>query len=326
MPRDPKRPRLGRGLSSLIRASTEPEPLGHYQPEASVAPADEPTQPTQAPPKEQAIATLPLDRIEPNPYQPRRAFDEDLLAQLADSLRAHGLLQPVLVAPVPDAAGAPRYRLIAGERRLRAAQRAGFPQVPCIVRSASRQETLELALVENLHRTDLNPIERASAYRDLMDRFGLTQEQLAQRVMQPRATVANYLRLLDLCDDAQACVVSGELSFGHAKVLAGLAGQPELQANLATRCVREGLSVRQLEQLVRAPQEGEAAAPTKQGRAPVSKPPYLADLEQQLAAALGAKVSIRTGRARHRGKIVIEYSGLEDFDRILAALGVSVDS
>ena len=324
MPRASQRPRLGRGLSSLIRNSAQTAALGHYEPE----PASDTPSPQPAPPPLQAARTvmLAVDQIQPNPYQPRRAFDENALAELAESLRGHGLLQPILVAPVADEAAGRRYQLIAGERRLRAAELAGVRELPCILRDVSQEQMLELAVVENLHRTDLNPIERASAYRDLIDRFGLTQQQVAERVRQARASVANHLRLLDLCQDAQAATVAGQLSFGHAKVLAGLAGQAELQAQLTRQCLARGLSVRQLEELTRAATKRARRLEAKEGQAPPGRPPYLADVESQLTQALGTKVSVRPARAKNAGKIIIEYYSLEDFDRVTERLGVTLDS
>lgn len=326
MPRDSKRPRLGRGLASLIRDSSQPDGLGDYQPTAAAPPAGDAT--PAAPPgqvlPDERLELVGLAHIRPNPYQPRRTSDEGSLRDLAESLRSHGVLQPVVVADLPEGEGPERYQLIAGERRLRAAQLAGLTEVPCIVRSASPQEMLEMALVENLHREDLNPIERAAGYRDLIDRFGLSQDAVAERVGQPRPSVANYLRVLDLPDSVQARIVAGQLSFGHAKVLAGLAGKAELQQELAKRCVREQLSVRQLERLVRA--EGPSGLRGKEGQTPESPPPYFADVERQLSEAVGTKVSIRRGRSRHAGRIVLEYYSLDDFDRIVAALGAKLES
>ena len=319
MPRDANRPRLGRGLASLIRDSSDTQHSGTYEP---VAPTPQP----QPPAPQQSIQILPLDQIGPNPHQPRRDFDESALAALADSLRDHGLLQPVLVAPVPENQQPPTHRLIAGERRLRAARLAGLNQIPCIVRTSSAQDSLALALIENLHRADLNPIERATGYRELIDRFRLTQQQVADSVGQPRPTVANYLRILDLPDSVQSCLLSGDITLGHAKVLAGLAGRPEQQELLARRCVRERLSVRQLEEILSQVQQEERPGGENQGQTPRVRPPHLVDLERQLTEAVGTRVTIRPGRAKHTGRIVIEYYGLDDFDRAVAALGATLES
>ena len=336
MPRSSQRPRLGRGLSSLIRSSTEIDALpapAEYVPQprpprpAQAAPADTAAEAAPAGDPTQAATTvvmLPVDSIAPNPYQPRRKFSDDTLDGLADSIRNHGLLQPVLVAKRGDGEGDTIYHLIAGERRLRAAQRAGIAQMPCIVRPADRQQMLELAVVENIHRADLNPIERAEAYRSLIDRFGLTQQQVAERIGQPRASIANTLRMLDLCDSVQQRLIDGALSFGHAKVLAGLAGLPELQASLAGRAVAEGLSVRELEELVKAASQRAAPAETTPKRP--GKSAYIEDLERQLTEAVGTRVAIRPGRGKHSGRMIIDYYTLDDFDRITARLGVQIDS
>jgi len=327
----PQRPRLGRGLSSLIRSSTqtdadrdqyqpEPRPTGDPSP-AAAPPADADRQPA---PTGSSVVMLPVDSIVPNPYQPRRKFTDAALDNLAESIRNHGMLQPVLVAKRGDGETDAVYQLIAGERRLRAAQRAGVSEMPCIIRPADRHEMLELALVENIHRADLNPVERAEAYRALIDRFGLTQQQVADRIGQPRATVANTLRMLDLCDSVQRLLIDGSLSFGHAKVLAGLAGLPEAQASLAGRAVAEGLSVRELEQLVKAASQRSAAEEPERKRP--ARSAYIEDLERQLTESVGTRVAIRPGRGKHTGKVVIDYYTLDDFDRITARLGVRIDS
>jgi len=351
MSRDANRPRLGRGLSSLIRNSFADTEAGQYQPApkehtppavtavAIATPESVPAVATAAlEPTAQAAAGLPAPHSKPsgpwlrlplaalraNPYQPRRDFDQASLAELADSIRVHGVVEPIVVCPSNDGSGG--HFVVAGERRLRAAQLAGLSEVPCIYREVTRQEMLELALVENIHREDLNPMERATALRDMMDRFALTQQQVAERVGQPRATVANYLRLLDLCTEVQEMVRQGSLSLGHAKVLAGLAGQVGPQLALAGRCVSENLPVRQLEELVRQAQTGQAVQPQPPAQERRQRPPYLLDVERQLTQVVGTKVAIKPGRAKHTGRIVIDYYSLEDFDRITAALGVSIES
>ncbi len=322
MPRDKKRPRLGRGLSSLIGPSTLAAPAGEYTPSAdpaAVAPAATPA-PTDS---GVSVRRIPRRSIRLNPHQPRKSFDKDRLRQLAGSIKTYGLLQPVLVRELPEPTGEYAYELIAGERRLRATELAGLDDLPCLLRPTSRQEMLELSLIENIHRTDLNPVERAAAYRDLMDRFSLTQQQVAERMDEPRASIANYLRLLDLCDAVQALVVDGRLTFGHAKVLAGLAGSQDAQTRLARKVVAGGLSVRKLEEMVERARGGPAS---KQGQSGQQRPPYIVDVERQLSNVVGTKVSIRPGRRQHSGKIVIDYYSLEDFDRIGQALGLRIDS
>ncbi len=312
----PHRPRLGRGLSSLIADST-------------AAPADDqtyqhvtglpPIHPQPAPPEAAGTPReIPVGEITPNPYQPRRQFNDVNLAELAQSIASQGVLQPLIVART-DREDEP-FVLVAGERRLRAARQVGLATVPCIVRSATPQQMLEWALVENIQRADLNPIERAQAYRQYIDRFSLTQAQAAERLGQPRATVANYLRLLELEDPVQSLVAEGALTFGHAKLLAGLTGSPALQLRLATRAAKTAMSVRQLEAAVAA-----ATAPAGSraaGGAVRAKPAYLLDLQDRMSAALGLRVVIQPARAKHTGRVVIDYGSLEDFDRITAALGL----
>ena len=323
--------RLGRGLASLITNSA-PDPA----PEAQTPPAHKPIpvpmvpevdlQDTAAPqaPEDARPQEIPVDQIAPNPYQPRRDFDSEQLAELTASVREHGILQPLLLAPKGDNAVDTPYVLIAGERRLRAAKLAALTSVPCVLRDADARQLLEWAIIENVQRSDLNPIDRAKAYRDYIDRFSLTQAQGAQRLGQPRATIANYLRLLDLSDDVQQLLLTGRLSFGHAKVLAGLAGRGDVQLALAGKAAARNLSVRQLEALVAAENTTETDAPSARRRS--GKPPYILDLEQQLAQAIGTRVTIRTGRAKHTGAITIDFYGLDDFDRITRALGANVES
>ena len=316
-----KKPRLGRGLASLIAHSAPvPEtPPAHKPIRVPLEPEVDPRAPQEPGPQE-----VPVDRIASNPYQPRRDFDSEQLAELTASVRAHGILQPLLVAPKGDNPVDSPYVLIAGERRLRAAKLAALTSVPCVVRQADSRQLLEWAIIENVQRADLNPIDRAKAYRDYIDRFSLTQAQGAQRLSQPRATIANYLRLLDLSDDVQQLLLTGRLSFGHAKVLAGLAGRPDLQLALAGKTAARNLSVRQLESLVAA--ANSAAGDSSPARRASKKPPYILDLEQQLAQAVGTRVTIRTGRSKDTGAITIEFYSLDDFDRITSALGASVES
>ena len=309
------KPRLGRGLSSLITDSAAAPVVDVGD---QYVPAPEAPQPagSQGGPVE-----IPIGSIAPNPYQARREFNESELADLANSISEQGILQPILVAPAEgDAEKA--YTIVAGERRLRAARRLGLETVPCIIRQASRQQMLEWALIENIQRTDLNPVERAQACRDYIDRFSLTQAEAAQRLGQPRASVANYLRILDLPEVIHKMLIAGSLSFGHAKVLAGLAGQEQRQVALATRAARKSLPVRELERLA----AGVARAGAGEGAAkPKSKAPYLLDIERQLTAAVGTRVVIKPGRAKNSGRIIIEYHGISDFDRITQALGVEIE-
>ncbi len=326
----PPRPRLGRGLSSLISTSASapaPPPAPPTDaPPAGAAPApDAPAAAAAAPPPaapDPRPSEVPVGDIAPNPYQPRREFTEQELAELTASVAQQGILQPLLIARASGPDATTPYVLIAGERRLRAARRAGLATVPCVLRQATPQEMLEWALVENIHRADLNPIERATAYREYMERFSLTQADAAEKLGQARATVANYLRLLDLPDPLPLLIASGTLSFGHAKVLAGLAGQSDRQKALALEVIEDGLSVRELEAIVAEP-DPEPRAPARP-RPP--RPPYLVDVEEQLTRTVGTRVAIRPGRAKNSGRIVIDYYSLDDFDHIVAALGARLES
>ena len=320
-PKSP-RPRLGRGLSSLIGDSSaalaDDQTYRHVTglPPIPTRPPGEPAQADGAP------RQIGLDEIAPNPYQPRRQFKDEDLAELAQSITSQGVLQPLIVARTDQ--GDRPFVLIAGERRLRAARQAGLATVPCIVRDASPQQMLEWALVENIQRAELNPIERAQAYREYIDRFSLTQAEAAARLGQPRPTVANYLRLMELPEHVQAMVGDGTISFGHAKLLAGLTGSAARQIRLAKKIAKTGMSVRQLEvalAVAMGAQGGSAQVPGAER----SKPAYLLDLEERLGRAMGTRVAIQPGRAKNAGRVIIEYYSLEDFDRISAALGLEAD-
>jgi ParB family transcriptional regulator, chromosome partitioning protein len=257
-------------------------------------------------PEEQKIVEIPVTDVHPNPNQPRQDFDPESLAELVGSITRNGILQPILVRP--DAHG---YQIIAGERRWRAAQQAGFATVPTILRPASDNESLELALIENIQRRDLNPIEQAHAYKDLIERFGITQEDAAERLGKKRSSIANILRLLDLPQDIQDSVSRGTLSMGHARALLALPDRSD-QRRLAGRIVREELSVRQTERLIASQLSKSAKTP---GTEP-QKPPHILDLEAKLRHALGTRVSILQSKT-DRGHIVIDFFSNDDFQRVL---------
>lgn len=260
-----------------------------------------------------AYRELPVGAIDVNPFQPREHFDEAALSTLTASIREVGVLQPVLVR----AKGPEEFELIAGERRWRAAKRAGLKTIPAIVRNIEDLTSLEHALVENLHRQDLDPLEEAAAYQQLMDDFGMTQEAVAQRVGKSRSAVANSLRLLQLPGTVQALIVSGDITAGHARALLGL-GSRQGQEELAARIVDEELTVRQVEQLVRTGADDPPASPSPaQPRAP--KPAALLEVEHQLAERLDTRVQVQLGDKR--GKMVIEFADLEDLQRIYDILG-----
>jgi len=266
------------------------------------------------------IREVPITQVEPNQFQPRSQFDEEALAGLTASIRELGVLQPILVREV----AADRYELIAGERRWRAAKRAGLQLMPVIVREVTDTLSLQQALVENLHRDDLNPLEEAAAYQQLVEEFGLTQEEVAQRVGKSRSAVANLLRLFQLPPQVQKLVAEGRLSAGHAKVLLSTPDRV-FQEELARRIAGEGLTVRDTEELVRQRNEeahtDPSEGPTSPGaaRTPKLRAPGLLELENLLSDQLDTRVRVDMGPKR--GKVVIEFADLEDLERIYRAMG-----
>lgn len=257
--------------------------------------------------------TLRLSSVVPNPHQPREAFAEQPLAELAHSIRQVGVLQPILVRPRGDG----RYETIAGERRLRAAELAGLTEIPAVVRHTEDRDLLTEALLENLHRVDLNPLEEAGAYRQLLDDFGLTHDALAEKLGRSRSAISNTLRLLGLPPTVQHLVADGTLSAGHARALLTLADSGD-QERVAARIVAEGLSVRAAEEIVRA-LEDEAASPDDPERSSRRRRPSpYRDVQDRLVDALATRVRI-TGTAR-RGRVVIDYAGEEDLERLLEIL------
>jgi ParB family chromosome partitioning protein len=286
---------LGRGLDALIPAS-----------------GDHP-----------GILEIGIDRVERNPDQPRATFDEQQLGELAASIAVHGVIQPLVVRALADGS----YQLIAGERRLRAARLAGLETVPAVVRDASDAgSSLELALIENLQREDLNPIETALAYRELIDRFGLTHEAVARQVGKSRVAISNALRLLDLAPETRQAILDARISEGHGRALAAIT-IPSLQRAALQVVLDRGLSVRQTEELVRRKR---SEAPTRE-RAPLSHD--LADLEAQLRGVLATKVGIV--RTRRGGRLVIDFYSDEELDRLYSiitrgagadATGVALDA
>ena len=258
---------------------------------------------------ETSTTDIPIGRISPNPRQPRQRIDEGELEQLAASIREHGVLQPILVTETLDG-----YQLVAGERRFRASKLAGLDRIPAIVRQLADRDQLEVALVENLQRQDLGPMEEAHAFRSLMDEFAMSQDAVANRVGRARSTVANTLRLLELDQTVQAAVADGSISEGHARALGGLA--PEQQGRLIRTVIEAGLSVRQTEELVRRMREPRAtslADPNKRSD------PELERVEEDLRRSLGTKVTL--ARSRRGGRIIIEYYSDEElgqlYDRLI---------
>jgi ParB family chromosome partitioning protein len=301
MSNNDKRKALGRGLDSLLPAAR-----------TATAPA---ASPAPAAPQGESVLQIAIDKIERNPYQTRKHVDETALNELAASIKASGVLQPVVVRHFPGAEKDGRYQLIAGERRWLASQRAGRTTVPAIVKQVSNEQAMEMTIIENLQREDLNALEQAMAFERLGREFGLTQEQMAQKTGKDRSSVSNYLRLLKMPSEIQAGLQNDKLTFGHAKALMMLAS-PEQMLWAATRVVKDGLSVRQTEELVHKilePAQKDGSEPKLQ-----PKDPNVREAEQHLQRSLGVKVRIQDRKGK--GRIVIEYATLEDFDRVVEAL------
>lgn len=293
---DPKRRALGKGLDSLL-------PRVHPPAAAGAAPAE----PEGGKPRE-----IPVGQIDPNPFQTRSQMDEEQLAELASSIAANGVVQPILVRPLMSG----RFQLIAGERRWRASQLAGKATVPAILRQVSDEQAMEITIVENLQRADLNPMEQARAFDRLSREFHMTQEQMAVRTGKDRATVANFLRLLRLPATVQSRVESGELSFGHARTLLAFEHAEDIE-KAAQKVVALSLSVRQTENYVQGQLHPEKAA-KKEPKAAPPVDPNVREVQEQLQRALGLKVEIEDHNGR--GKVIIEYARLEDFDTLLSQL------
>ena len=285
---------LGKGLSALISARPAPIRL-------------------EAEPGEK-IQQAELTSIVPSPLQPRKDFAREALAELVESIRQHGIIQPLVVRDVRG-----KHELIAGERRWRAAQEAGLTQVPIITRTATDLEVLELSLIENLQRADLNPIEEAQAYARLANEFGMRQEDIAQKVGRSRAAVANSMRLLDLHQQVQVWVTQGLLSVGHAKVLLALK-EPDEQRAVAEMILRRSATVRATERLVARQLGGTRPRRRRQAAANAATSATIEDLQNRLQEHLGTRVLVHHGEKR--GRIEIEYYGNDDLQRVLGALGL----
>lgn len=280
---------LGRGLDALLGPS---EPADQV-PTAGEADAN------------RSPGSLPVDLIQRGRYQPRRRFDEDRLRELADSITAQGMVQPIAVRPTGDG----RFEIIAGERRWRAAQMAGLADVPVVIREVNDQTAMAMALIENIQRDDLNPLEEASALHRLLNEFELTHQQVAQAVGKSRTTVTNLIRLLELNPEVKAMVEQGELEMGHARALLALGGQTQTQA--AAQVAAKGLSVRETEALVRRLNQPQQAPAN-----PEQADPDVRRLLDELTDRLGAKVALQQG-ARGNGRLVISYNTLEELEGIL---------
>jgi ParB family chromosome partitioning protein len=284
-----RRPALGRGMAALLSNAAPP-------PSVAGVPG-------------RTLLQLPVEAIERNPNQPRKRFEDAKLEELAASIREHGIVEPILVRRE-----AGKYRILAGERRWRAAQRAGLKEIPAVVREASEREAFELALVENLQREDLNAIEEAEAYEVLIEDHQLTQEAIAQRVGKERSTVANALRLLKLPSEVRDLVKDGQLDMGHARALLGLDAAEAIR-RVAQRVVREGLSVRSTEALVRELTRKAKPAPSGSGESASTR-----DLAQRLQRRLGARCRV-VPKSAVAGRLEVEYTSLDELDGILAKIG-----
>lgn len=289
-----KKTRLGRGLDALFSG-------------------EEPAAPPVG-----TLSQVPVDAIEQNPYQPRKSFDEDEMAALSDSIRAHGVLQPLVVRPAGD-----HYQLIAGERRLRAARVAGLDAVPVTVVDFNDQQVLEAALVENVQRADLNPIEKAQGFKEYLDRYRVTHEQLATRLGMSRTSITNLVALLDLPPELQDAVRVGQLSTGHAKVLKGITDAGR-QLAASREIIARGLSVHAAEAYLKGLAAEEKAAPTApggqgNGKPAVEKTTHVQALEDELRQKLGLRVEIRV-KGKDKGHIVLGFESNDDFERLLDLL------
>jgi ParB family chromosome partitioning protein len=294
------KPALGRGLGAL---------MGGAKPSPAAAPAS-------PAPVGTGVQKIAWDRIKPSPFQPRKDFTDEALKELADSIREQGIVQPLIVRAVGDG-----FELIAGERRWRAAQLAGLKEVPIIERTATDREVLELALIENLQRENLNPIEEAQGYLLLQTQFTLTQEQIAQKVGRGRVVVANSLRLLKLPVDVQTALRENRLSVGHAKALLSVS-DPLALTRAAAKILRDGLTVRQTEAMLARPVHPESVKPGASSKLAQANP-HIADLESKLRELFAAKVSVRYKSGK--GAVEIHFSSDDDLNRVIDILGINLD-
>lgn len=292
--------RLGKGLNAIVGPR-----------KFTTNPTASDTPPARAPSERPHLRDIPLDRIRPNQRQPRTRVDEASLTTLAASIRTHGILQPLIVRPVGDAG----FELVAGERRWRAARLAGLQSVPAIIRDVTDAESLEAALIENIQREDLGPLERAAAYEQYLETFGVTVDQLALRLAESRSSISNHLRVLKLRVEIRDLIAAGQLGMGQARALAGIA-DGERQLSLATVAARRNLSVRQVEALSRSEERPAQHVPSA---APSDR--HIAEIERAFSRELGVSVKLFSGKKKNSGRIVIRYGTLEEFDRIAERIG-----
>lgn len=307
-----KQKHLGRGLESLLGPINTPKKDMDVDQSATQAEKQ-----LSSSTIKELLVQIELDQIKPNPYQPRTEWKEEELEELAGSIRANGIIQPVILRKDTT-----HYEIVAGERRFRAAKMVGLEKIPAVIRKATDEQMLELALVENIHRSNLNPIERAKAYRNYIDNFGISQTEAAEKLGENRSVVANHLRLLDLPQDVKQMLVENQLSMGHARALLAVPDDG-LRKKLANRALAGRLSVREVEKLVKNYLAGKKETDKK---AEKTKPANIVDLEQRFTSHLGTKVNIKTNKNLQKGKIVIDFYSLDDFDRIAEKLGLEDDS
>ena len=305
---------LGRGLASLI--PTGPADGGPRMGDAA-ADAVFGSAPVEADAVGATYREIDPSAIEPNPRQPRQVFDEEALAELVHSIREFGLMQPIVVRELSEPSGEHRYQLIMGERRWRAAQEVGLPAVPAIVRETADENLLRDALLENIHRAQLNPLEEAAAYQQLLDEFGVTHDELASRIGRSRPLISNMIRLLRLPIAVQRRVAAGVLSAGHARALLSLDGGAEAQEELAARIVAEGLSVRATEEAVTLANRSDDPKPGAPRRKPIHMP-GLQDVAERLSSAYDTRVTVSLGK--RKGKIVVEFGSVDDLQRIVGLM------
>ncbi|OMC50966.1 chromosome partitioning protein ParB [Mycobacterium sp. IS-836] len=285
-------PRMGDAAADVLIGGPAPDAAGVGAVYREIAPAD----------------------IEANPRQPRQVFDEEALSELVHSIREFGLLQPIVVRAVPGATSGARYQIVMGERRWRAAQEAGLATIPAIVRETADDTLLRDALLENIHRVQLNPLEEAAAYQQLLDEFDVTHDELATRIGRSRPLITNMIRLLKLPIAVQRRVAAGVLSAGHARALLSLEAGPEAQEELASRIVAEGLSVRATEEAVTLANRGEGHKPAPPRRKPIQMP-GLQDVADRLSNTFDTRVTVSLGK--RKGRIVVEFASVEDLQRII---------
>ncbi len=299
-----KEKKLGKGLNMLFSDNDNDQGAAQAVAIPETAKVEQTSQ------GESKLITLSLAQIYPNKNQPRKKFDEDNLNQLAASIRQEGVVQPVIVRRNNG-----NFELVSGERRWRAAQKAELKSIPAIVVDVDDNRSLHIALIENIQREDLNPIEKAKAFKDIVDKTSCTQEELAERIGQDRSTLANFMRLLDLPEEVQAAVSRGTISMGHARAILSVQGERR-QRELARRVEKDGISVRKLENVIRL------GGKRSQGKASISKDPGIAEIAQKLTEFFGTRVTIEAGRKR--GRIIIDYYENSQFNDILTKLNIVV--